>query len=74
MCIVAPAPPLAEALFRMKKKIYNDITEAIGDTPLVRLNRTAAADILLKLAFFNPLADVSLESDPIEDLYAAQPA
>ena len=23
-------------------KIYNDITETIGNTPLVRLNRTAA--------------------------------
>ena len=47
----------------MKKKIYNDITETIGDTPLVRLNRTAAAhgaqaDILLKLEFFNPLSSV----------------
>ena len=35
-------------------KIYNDITETIGNTPLVRLNRTAAAhgaqaEILLKL-------------------------
>jgi hypothetical protein len=27
----------------MKKKIYDDITETIGNTPLVRLNRTAAA-------------------------------
>jgi cysteine synthase A len=47
----------------MKKKIYNDITETIGNTPLVRLNRTAAAhgahaDILLKLEFFNPLSSV----------------
>ncbi len=44
-------------------KIYNDITETIGNTPLVRLNRTATAhgaqaDILLKLEFFNPLASV----------------
>ena len=44
-------------------KIYNDITETIGNTPLVRLNRTAAAhgaqaDILLKLEFFNPLTSV----------------
>ncbi len=35
-------------------RIHNDITETIGDTPLVRLNRTAAvhgakAEILLKL-------------------------
>jgi cysteine synthase A len=44
-------------------KIHNDITETIGNTPLVRLNRTAAAhgaqaDIVLKLEFFNPLSSV----------------
>jgi len=44
-------------------KIYNDIVETIGNTPLVRLNRTAAAhgaqaEILLKLEFFNPLSSV----------------
>ncbi len=44
-------------------KICNDITDTIGNTPLVRLNRTAAlhgaqAEILLKLEFFNPLSSV----------------
>jgi len=44
-------------------RIYNDITETIGNTPLVRLNRTAEkhgakATILMKLEFFNPLASV----------------
>jgi len=44
-------------------KIYNDITETIGNTPLVHLNRTAKehgaqAEILLKLEFFNPLSSV----------------
>ena len=44
-------------------KIYQDITETIGNTPLVRLNRTAAlhgaqAEVLLKLEFFNPLSSV----------------
>jgi len=44
-------------------RIYNDITETIGNTPLVRLNRTAAAhhaqaEILLKLEFFNPLSSI----------------
>ncbi|HZZ56405.1 MAG TPA: cysteine synthase A [Opitutaceae bacterium] len=44
-------------------KIYDDITGTIGNTPLVRLNRTAAAhgaqaEILLKLEFFNPLSSV----------------
>ena len=44
-------------------RIYNSITETIGDTPLVRLDRLAAekqvgAKILAKLEFFNPLASV----------------
>ena len=44
-------------------RIYNDITETIGNTPLVRLNRTArqfgaVVDVLLKLEFFNPLSSV----------------
>ncbi len=44
-------------------RIYNSITETIGDTPLVRIHRMAReagvkADILLKLEFFNPLASV----------------
>jgi cysteine synthase A len=43
--------------------IYNDITETVGNTPLVRLQRTAkqhgaVADVLLKLEFFNPLSSV----------------
>jgi cysteine synthase len=43
--------------------IYSDITETIGNTPLVRLNRTAKkhgaqGEILLKLEFFNPLSSV----------------
>src|SRR6201996_8999621 len=44
-------------------RIYNSITETIGDTPLVRMARLpkeagATADILLKLEFFNPIASV----------------
>jgi cysteine synthase len=44
-------------------RIYNSITETIGDTPIVRLQRFgekngAGADILAKLEFFNPLASV----------------
>src|ERR1700722_5683373 len=44
-------------------RIYDSITETIGDTPLVRLGRMpkeagAKADILLKLEFFNPLSSV----------------
>jgi len=44
-------------------RIYDGIAETIGQTPLVRLNRTARdagalAEILLKLEFFNPLSSV----------------
>src|ERR1700727_1908595 len=44
-------------------RVYNSITETIGDTPLVRLNRMpkeagVKADVLLKLEFFNPLSSV----------------
>ena len=42
-------------------KAYSSITETVGNTPLVRVNHTAAdvqADIYLKCEFFNPLASV----------------
>ena len=44
-------------------KIYDSITQTIGNTPLVRLNRLAEsrgikASLLAKLEFFNPLASV----------------
>ena len=44
-------------------RVYNDITETIGHTPLVRLSRMmkdagVKADILMKLEFFNPLSSV----------------
>ena len=42
-------------------KIYNDITELVGNTPLVRLNRLNAdglAEIVLKLEYFNPAQSV----------------
>jgi len=44
-------------------RIYDSITQTIGDTPLVRIKRMPAeagakADILLKLEFFNPISSV----------------
>jgi cysteine synthase A len=44
-------------------RVYDDITETIGHTPLVRLKKMAAAakvkaDVLMKLEFFNPLSSV----------------
>ena len=42
-------------------RLYNDITETIGRTPLVRLNRVSkdcGAAIYLKCEFFNPLSSV----------------
>ena len=44
-------------------RVYQSITDTIGDTPIVRLNRLpqehgAKADIYVKLEFFNPIASV----------------
>jgi len=44
-------------------RIYNSITDTIGDTPIVRLDRVAKqkgvhANLLAKLEFFNPIASV----------------
>ncbi len=44
-------------------RIYNSITETVGDTPLVRLDKLAkeqgvGATLLAKLEFFNPIASV----------------
>jgi cysteine synthase A len=44
-------------------RVFNSITDTIGDTPLVRLNRLPAmhgvkATLLAKLEFFNPIASV----------------
>ncbi len=48
---------------RGRGKVYNDIVETIGDTPLVRLNRLpqeagCVGAVYAKLEFFNPLASV----------------
>ncbi|KAB1643576.1 cysteine synthase A [Gulosibacter chungangensis] len=44
----------------MAEKIYNDITDVIGGTPLVRLNRVneSNANVYAKLEFNNPTASV----------------
>ena len=44
-------------------RVYNSITETIGDTPIVRLERLAKekgvkANLLAKLEFFNPISSV----------------
>lgn len=42
-------------------KLYNNITEVVGNTPLVRLNRItdgAAGNVYAKLEFYNPTASV----------------
>ncbi len=44
-------------------RIYNSITETVGDTPLVRLDKIAKAEgvgakLIAKLEFFNPIASV----------------
>jgi cysteine synthase A len=47
----------------LRGRIYDSITETIGNTPLVRIPRITAedglnADIVLKLEFFNPISSV----------------
>ena len=56
----APAEPMRKP---GRGRIYDSITDTIGDTPLVRLDRIAAmkdvpAHLLAKLEFFNPIASV----------------
>ena len=46
---------------KLKRGIANDITETIGNTPLIRLNKIAEgvdADVLVKFESFNPVASV----------------
>ena len=54
---------MSTAFASPRGRIYNDITETIGGTPLVRVPRLsrakgARADVLLKLEFFNPMGSV----------------
>ena len=54
---------MSEFTTQGRGRIYDCITDTIGNTPLVRLKRLpqqagAKADILVKLEFFNPLASV----------------
>ena len=44
-----------------RRRIYDSITDTVGDTPLVRLNRVTAgakAQVVVKLEYFNPLSSV----------------
>jgi cysteine synthase len=64
------SPAAAKAIERLETtqlpgrgRIYDSITDTIGDTPLVRLKKIAAekgvrANLLAKLEFFNPVASV----------------
>jgi cysteine synthase A len=63
---VASKPTIADAASAHlpgRGRIYDSITETIGDTPLVRLDRIAKekgvkATLIGKLEFFNPIASV----------------
>lgn len=63
MAEAAQKPATTAAKAPGRGRVYNSITDTIGDTPLVRLNRLPAergvkATILAKLEFFNPIASV----------------
>ena len=58
-----PIEPLERARIPGRGRIFESITDTIGDTPLVRLKKIAAekgvkANLLAKLEFFNPIASV----------------
>src|SRR5260370_41356023 len=55
--------PVAGARQRGRGRVFDSITDTIGDTPIVRLNRLprmngARAQVLAKLEFFNPIGSV----------------
>ena len=47
-------------IYLLPMRIYNDITETIGNTPLVRISNidTFGATVLVKLESFNPLSSI----------------
>ncbi len=56
-----PYPLTLKCLKVVNMKIYNNITETVGNTPLVRLNRLTEecrAQVVVKLESFNPLGSV----------------
>src|SRR6516165_3179246 len=58
-----PIEPFEPARTPGRGRIFDSITDTIGDTPLVRLKKIAAekgvkANLLAKLEFFNPIASV----------------
>lgn len=60
---MAQAKQAASARKPGRGRIYNSITDTVGDTPIVRLDRLARekgvkANLLAKLEFFNPIASV----------------
>src|SRR6266700_2095840 len=55
--------PVADAPQPGRGRVFDSITDTIGDTPIVRLNRLprmngARAQVLAKLEFFNPIGSV----------------
>ncbi|TPI32346.1 cysteine synthase A [Mesorhizobium sp. B3-1-9] len=55
--------PITSARVPGRGRVFNSITETIGDTPLVRLDKFArekgiVANLMAKLEFFNPIASV----------------
>jgi cysteine synthase A len=55
--------PVSSARVPGRGRVFNSITETIGDTPLVRLDKFAkekgiVANLMAKLEFFNPIASV----------------
>src|SRR5919205_11 len=63
MAELARKPRVTEAREPGRGRIFDSITDTIGDTPLVRMSRLAkekgvSANLLAKLEFFNPIGSV----------------
>lgn len=63
MSAVLKMESMANYTTKGRGKLYNNILETIGDTPMVKLNRIAdeagcVADVYAKLEYFNPLSSV----------------
>ncbi|MBX3466669.1 MAG: pyridoxal-phosphate dependent enzyme [Planctomycetes bacterium] len=58
---LAGAPPRAAGAMRGDRRVCRDVTEAVGRTPLVRLNRVVEGfpgEVWAKLEFMNPMGSV----------------
>ena len=57
-------------------KVYDNVSELVGNTPLVRLNsltKDLDAEVLVKLEYYNPANSVKVHSNPGAPLLKQRP-